>query len=62
MEVARLRKGYTQRRLAAIITAAGVPVTDSHLSRIERGLFAPGPELRLAIAEALGIDGVNDLP
>lgn len=62
MEVARLDKGLTQRQLAAVITASGVKVTDSHLSKIERGMVSPGPQLRRAIADALGIDKLKDLP
>ena len=62
MEQARLAKGWTQRQLAAVIVAAGVQVTDAHLSRIERGMSAPGPALRKGIADALGLDGVKDLP
>lgn len=62
METARLAKGWTQRKLAAVITAGGTQVTDSHLSKIERGMVSPGPALRRAIADALGLDGLKDLP
>lgn len=55
MEEARLRKGLTLRQLAAVISAAGTKVTDPTLSRIERGQ-KPRPELRQAIADALGMD------
>lgn len=61
MEQARLAKGWTQRKLAAVVTAAGVSVTDAHLSRIERGMSSPGPGLRKALADALGLK-VTDLP
>ena len=61
MEQARLAKGWTQRMLAAVVTAAGVSVTDAHLSRIERGMSSPGPGLRKALADALGLK-VTDLP
>jgi len=61
METARLTKGWTQRKLAAVITAGGVKVTDAHLSKIERGLVSPGPALRRAIADALGLS-IDDLP
>jgi transcriptional regulator with XRE-family HTH domain len=61
METARLEKGWTQRKLADVIRAAGTPVTDSHLSKIERGRVSPGPALRRAIADALNLS-INDLP
>lgn len=56
MEEARLRKGWTQRQLAAFVTAAGTAVNDSTISRIEKGLMRPRPGLRRALADALGLD------
>ena len=56
MRKAREDKGWTLRKLAAVITAAGVPVSDGNLSRIERGEVSPRVALKRAIADALGID------
>lgn len=61
MKGARLAKGWSQRKLAAVITAAGQPVTDGNLSRIERGEVSPTPKLRRAIAEALNLE-LTQLP
>lgn len=62
MEEARLRKGWTQRQLADVIAATGVRTDNSNLSKIERGLVKPGPALRTAIANALNLDPLKDLP
>lgn len=61
MKAARLDKGWSQRQLAAVITAAGCPVSDGNLSRIERGEVSPSPKLRRALADALGIS-TTELP
>ena len=61
MMTARLNKGWTQRKLAAVITAAGTPASDGNLSRIERGEVSPNPALRRAICDALGLEP-TDLP
>lgn len=61
MMTARIAKGWSQRQLAAIVTAAGQPVSDGNLSRIERGQVSPSPKLRRALADALGIRPA-DLP
>lgn len=61
MYSARLDKGWTLRDLADKLTASGVPASDGNLSRIERGEVSPGPRLRKAIADALGIK-TTDLP
>jgi transcriptional regulator with XRE-family HTH domain len=61
MKTARIAKGWSQRQLAAVVTAAGTPVSDGNLSRIERGEVSPSPKLRRALAEALGI-APTDLP
>jgi transcriptional regulator with XRE-family HTH domain len=61
MKTARIAKGWSQRQLAAVVTAAGTSVSDGNLSRIERGEVSPSPKLRRALADALGIAG-TDLP
>ncbi|MDX2681067.1 helix-turn-helix transcriptional regulator [Streptomyces sp. NY05-11A] len=53
---ARLRRGMTQQDLAEKCAEAGAPVDESHLSRIERGIFMPRPRLRAVLAELLEID------
>lgn len=61
MKTARLDKGWTLRKLAAVVTAAGCPVSHANLSRIERGEVSPGPQLRRALADALHIP-LTELP
>lgn len=56
MKAARLAKGWTLRRLRAELEAVGVKGnSDGNLSRIEHGDVAPGPELRQALSQLLGI-------
>lgn len=55
MKVARLEKGWTLRKLAAVLAAAGVSASDGNLSRIERGEVAPGPALRRALRDTLNL-------
>lgn len=52
----RLRRGWTQEDLARRCTAAGVSVTYSAVSRIERGTHVPRPKLRAVLAELLDLD------
>ncbi|MFJ2303804.1 multiprotein-bridging factor 1 family protein [Streptomyces sp. NPDC087787] len=52
----RLRRGLTQQDLAEKCANAGVPVDESHISRIERGIFTPRPRLRALLAELLDLD------
>lgn len=61
MKTARLAKGWSQRKLADVVAAAGVPVTDGNLSRIERGEVSPTPKLRRALCDVLGL-ATGDLP
>lgn len=56
MRVARLRLGLTQEELAQECRARGVGASDSQLSKIERGLWAPRPKLRATLAEILDLD------
>lgn len=62
LRAARLRAGYTFRTLAETLTHEGVPVDHSTLVRIENGETSPRPALRAALAKALGIDPVKDIP
>ena len=52
----RLRRGMTQQELADLCAEAGAPVDESHLSRIERGIYTPRPRLRSVLAELLDLD------
>lgn len=61
MKTARLAKGWTLRRLAMAVELTGVKASDGNLSRIERGEVSPGPALRKALADTLGI-ATTDLP
>ncbi|WP_171111286.1 MULTISPECIES: helix-turn-helix transcriptional regulator [unclassified Streptomyces] len=52
----RLRRGMTQQDLAEKCAQAGVPVDESQISRIERGIYTPRPKLRALLAELLELD------
>ena len=52
---ARLRSGLTLRDLAEVCRAAGVSVSDSQLSKIERGVCEPRPALRKVLAAVLNL-------
>lgn len=52
----RLRRGLSQQALADKCAAEGAPVTDSQLSKIERGVCMPNPRLRATLARILGLD------
>lgn len=62
MQAARLRRGLSLRALATACEQAGTKVSNSQLSKIERGLFAPQPELRAVLARLLELDAVEDFP
>ena len=51
----RLELSLTLRGLAAECAKRGTPASDSQLSKIERGIYAPRPKLRGTLAEILGI-------
>lgn len=51
----RLDKGLTMEQLAERCTAAGVPVSGSEISRIERRIHIPRPALRKKLAELLDL-------
>lgn len=55
----RLKRGWTLPELADKCTALGSPIGDSNLSRIERGVQVPRPQLRAVLAELLDLE-VND--
>lgn len=46
----------TQQELANLCAQAGAPVNESHLSRIERGIYSPRPKLRSVLASLLELD------
>ena len=52
----RLRRGWTQEDLAQRCADAGVHVTYSAISKIERGTQVPRPKLRAVLAELLDLD------
>ncbi|WP_409097290.1 helix-turn-helix transcriptional regulator [Streptomyces scabiei] len=52
----RLMRGMTQQDLADKCAEAGVHVDESHISRIERGIYTPRPKLRALLAELLELD------
>ncbi|OSZ56282.1 hypothetical protein OQI_33855 [Streptomyces pharetrae CZA14] len=56
MKQQRLRLGMTQQELADLCAEAGAPVDESHLSRIERGIYTPRPRLRAVLANLLDLD------
>ncbi|MFI7137229.1 helix-turn-helix transcriptional regulator [Streptomyces massasporeus] len=56
MKQQRLRRGMTQQELADLCAEAGAPVDESHLSRIERGIYTPRPKLRSVLAALLDMD------
>jgi len=56
----RLERGLTLRALAEQCVNAGAPVSSSQLSKIERGLSAPSPAVRAALARVLDLDVLED--
>lgn len=48
--------GMTLRGLADRCAEAGQPISNSQLSKIERGINRPRPALLVTLAEVLGID------
>ncbi len=53
---ARLRLGLTIRELSLLCADEGTPISESQLSKIERGLFQPWPANRAVLAKVLGLD------
>lgn len=63
----RLSRGWSQAELAEQCAKAGVSVSDSQLSKIERGLWSPRPRLRAVLARLLDLpityfDDREDVP
>ncbi|MFK0252280.1 helix-turn-helix domain-containing protein [Streptomyces sp. NPDC090445] len=54
IELTRVARGYSQRQLAARVTALGRPMTFTALSRIERTVRRCDIDDLIAIAAALG--------
>lgn len=55
LRLVRLEQGMTMKGLAERCKAAGVRVSISELSRIERRIHSPRPVLRKMLAEQLGL-------
>lgn len=51
----RLEQGLTMQQLAELCTAAGIRVSASEISRIERRIHIPRPALRKKLAELLDV-------
>lgn len=60
MRKARIRLGLTLAQLANRCTERGVPLSEGWVSRIERGHASGSPEVRVALAEVLGLDPYHD--
>lgn len=58
----RLERGLTLEELAAKCAEAGVPVHNSQLSRIERGVAGCRPPLRATLARLLEINAADVAP
>jgi transcriptional regulator with XRE-family HTH domain len=58
--LARVRRGWTQRDVSRRCSELGREVSDSNLSKYERGEFCPSPPTLAVIAKALEIP-VDDL-
>lgn len=56
----RIRKGWTQRDVAQRCAALGRKISDSNLSKYERGECSPSPATLAVLAEALDLE-VDDL-
>lgn len=55
VRVRRLRRGWTMKELARQCKTAGVKVSASEISRIERNLHTPRPALRKVLAHVLDL-------
>jgi transcriptional regulator with XRE-family HTH domain len=51
--------GLSLRALAERCADAGASVSDSQLSKIERGMYMPYPKLRATLAQILDLDPVD---
>ncbi|MEV7584428.1 helix-turn-helix domain-containing protein [Streptomyces erythrochromogenes] len=52
----RLKLGLTLVELADQCAQAEAPVSHSHLSKLERGMYAPRPRLRSVLIRLLALD------
>jgi transcriptional regulator with XRE-family HTH domain len=62
MQGRRVELGLTLRELAAACHRAGGPISNSQLSKVERGISRPRPKARRAIIQVLGVDPVTAEP
>lgn len=61
IRAARIRRGLTLAEVAEMCTKEqGVPLSESHLSRVERGEYIGSPKLRVALAAVLDLDAFTD--
>lgn len=60
VRAARIRKGLTLAQVAEQCTEQGVPLSEGHLSRIERRKYAGTPRVRAALAKVLDLDAYAD--
>lgn len=61
VRAARIRLGLTLKEVAQVCTdQEGVPLSEAHLSRIERGENAGSPRVRAALAKILRLDAYSD--
>ncbi|MDN3356028.1 helix-turn-helix transcriptional regulator [Actinomadura sp. DC4] len=59
MQGRRINLGLSLRALSVACSQAGGPISDSQLSKIERGVCVPRPSARRAITQVLGLDPVT---
>lgn len=52
----RIKRGWTQQELADHCTAEGAPISESQISKIERGLWKGRPQVRATLAKLLDLD------
>lgn len=51
----RLSRGWTQQELADHCTAEGAPISESQISKIERGIWKGRPQVRATLAQLLDL-------
>ncbi|MGH3381782.1 MAG: helix-turn-helix domain-containing protein [Actinoallomurus sp.] len=59
MQGRRIELGLSLRALAAECHRAGGPISNSQLSKVERGQCRPRPAARRAIKQVLGLDPID---
>lgn len=61
VRASRIRRGLTLAQVAEkCAKEQGVPLSESHLSRIERGEYVGSPKVRAAVAAVLDLDPLHD--